>query len=92
MTYNIKKYDSTSPVRMMQAENGLQEIIYRSISLKNKAEECNEGAGLKATTSRQETSHNFFSRIDYLAQMITATFDFIMCKQEVAINFVFIQL
>ena len=38
--------------------------ICMGASPKNKAEECNEVAGLKATTSQQTTIHNFFSVIE----------------------------
>ena len=33
-----------------------------------------EVAGLKAITSRQTTTHTFFTRIDYLTQSVTVKF------------------
>ena len=39
--------------------------MYSSMSYKNKAEECNEVAGLKPTTSQQTIIHNLFAKINY---------------------------
>ena len=52
---------------------------------KNKAQECIEVTGLKATTSRQTTIHNLFPRIDYLTLIIivlTSSHVYCMCKYK----------